>query len=53
MLTLIDYRFAVGTSLPRVSSLTRLDYFILAGNFLVFASLVEVMVTSALTKKGH
>jgi hypothetical protein len=53
MLTLIAYRFAVDTSLPRVSYLTRLDYFILAGTFLVFASLIEVMVTSALTKKGH
>lgn len=53
MLTLIAYRFAVDTSLPRVSYLTRLDYFILAGTFLVFSSLIEVMATSSLAKKDR
>ena len=46
MLTLIAYRFAVGTDLPKVSYLTRIDYFILAATLLVFASLIEVVVTS-------
>jgi cadmium resistance protein CadD (predicted permease) len=51
MLTLIAYRFAVGADLPKVSYLTRLDFFILAATILVFASLLEVIVTSALAKQ--
>lgn len=47
MLTLIAYRFAIDTALPRVSYLTRLDYFVLASTFLVYASLVEVVITSS------
>ena len=52
MLTLIAYRFAVGTNLPKVSLLNRLDYFILAATILVFASLIEVVVTSAYANSG-
>jgi hypothetical protein len=52
MLTLIAYRFAVGTDLPKVSYLSRLDYFILMATFLVFASLIEVVVTSTYAKTG-
>ncbi|MHC4714972.1 MAG: hypothetical protein ACYTAN_17150 [Planctomycetota bacterium] len=48
MLTLIAYRFSVGIYVPKVSYLTRLDYFILASSLLVFASLVEVVITSAM-----
>jgi len=48
MLTLIAYRFAVGADLPKVSYLTRLDFFILSATVLVFASLIEVIVTSTL-----
>jgi hypothetical protein len=47
MLTLIAYRFAIDTSLPKVSYLTRLDYFVLASTILVYASLLEVIVTSS------
>jgi hypothetical protein len=50
MLTLIAYRFAVGTSLPNVDYMTRLDLFILGATVLVFASLVQVVVTSHLAK---
>jgi len=50
MLTLIAYRFAIDTSLPKVSYLTRLDYFILLSTVLVFATLIEVIVTSWLAK---
>lgn len=53
MLTLIAYRFAVGANLPKVSYLTRLDYLILGSTFLVFASLIEVIITSSYTKSGH
>ena len=52
MLTLIAYRFAIGTALPKVSYLTRLDYFILISTVLVYATLVEVVVTSTLAKRG-
>jgi hypothetical protein len=51
MLTLIAYRFAIGTTLPKVSYLTRLDFFILASTVLVFTSLIEVVVTSILAHK--
>jgi hypothetical protein len=50
MLTLIAYRFAIGSDLPMISYLTRLDFFILSATILVFASLVEVIVTSTLAQ---
>jgi hypothetical protein len=53
MLTLIAYRFAVGSDLPKVSYLTRLDYFILGATLLVFTSLIEVVVTSTYAKVGN
>jgi hypothetical protein len=51
MLTLIAYRFATDSLLPKVSYLTRLDYFILGSTILIFSGLIEVLVTSALAKK--
>jgi len=53
MLTLIAYRFAVGADMPKLSYLTRLDYFILGSTILVFASLVEVVLTSTYAKLGR
>jgi hypothetical protein len=50
MLTLIAYRFAVGALVPKISYLTRLDYFIFASTFLVFTILVQVIITSTLAK---
>jgi len=50
MLTLIAYRFSIDSSLPNVSYLTRLDYFILLSTILIFASLIEVIFTSTLAK---
>jgi hypothetical protein len=50
MLTLIAYRFAIGTALPKVSYLTRLDYFILVSTILIFATLIAVVITSRLAK---
>ena len=52
MLTLIAYRFAVDTLLPRVSYMTRLDFFIFFSTFLMFLTLVEVVVTSGLMSQG-
>jgi gamma-aminobutyric acid receptor subunit beta len=45
MLTLIAYRFAIDSQLPRLPYMTRLDVFILASTLLVFLSLVEVVAT--------
>ena len=53
MLTLIAYRFAVGNSLPDISYLTRLDYFILGSTIIVFCSLVQVVLTNTLVNKGE
>ena len=48
MLTLIAYRFAVGSQLPRLPYMTRMDAFILTSTLLVFFSLIEVLVTTIL-----
>ena len=48
MLTLIAYRFAVDTQLPRLPYMTRLDVFFLISTLLVFFSLIEVLVTTIL-----
>lgn len=51
MLTLIAYRFATDALLPKVSYLTRLDYFMLGSTILIFSGLIEVLITTALAKK--
>src|SRR3984893_6606754 len=51
MLTLIAYRFAVDSQLPRLPYMTRLDAFILTSTILVFFSLIEVLVTTILENK--
>jgi hypothetical protein len=48
MLTLIAYRFLLGNLLPKISYLTRLDYFLLGSAFLVFAALIETAATGKL-----
>jgi hypothetical protein len=48
MLTLIAYRFAVDTQLPRLPYMTRLDALFLISTLLVFFSLIEVMATTIL-----
>jgi hypothetical protein len=48
MLTLIAYRFLLGQSLPPVSYLTRLDYFLLGTTILVFVALIQVAATSSM-----
>jgi neurotransmitter-gated ion-channel len=51
MLTLIAYRFAVDTQVPRLPYMTRLDVFFLISTLLVFFSLIEVLVTTILHNK--
>ena len=50
MLTLIAYRFAVSADLPKVSYVTRMDEFLLGATVLVFATLMEVIVTTMLAR---
>jgi hypothetical protein len=51
MLTLIAYRFAVDSQLPRLPYMTRLDSFIFTSTVLVFFSLIEVLATTILDSK--
>jgi len=55
MLTLIAYRFAIDTQVPKVSYTTRMDEFIFMSTVLVFITLIQVIVTSslALNNKVH
>jgi hypothetical protein len=48
MLTLIAYRFAIDSQLPRLPYMTRLDALFLTSTLLVFFSLIEVLVTTIL-----
>ena len=51
MLTLIAYRFAVGSETPRLPYLTSLDRFILASSILVLLTLIEVIVAVSLVSR--
>ncbi|WP_415407285.1 hypothetical protein ACLHDG_01795 [Sulfurovum sp. CS9] len=53
MLTLVAYRFAIASSIPRVSYLTRLDTFILISTILVFFTLIHSLLTAQLVDKGR
>jgi hypothetical protein len=53
MLTLIAYRFMVGSMMPPVPYLTRMDYFILGSTILVFAALAQAVMTSKMTDRGN
>ncbi|MFK5920809.1 MAG: hypothetical protein QM496_01410 [Verrucomicrobiota bacterium] len=52
MLTLIAYRFALGSMLPDVSYVTRMDGFILIASVMVFVALLEAVWTSRLVDEG-
>ena len=53
VLTLIAYRFMIGGMLPKISYLTRMDWFTSASTVLVFLTLVEATYTVMLTKRGR
>jgi hypothetical protein len=53
MLTLIAYRFAIDTLVPKVSYLTKMDQFIVVGTVLVFLTLMQVVLTSRLAQIGR
>ena len=46
MLTLIAYQFVLAGLLPKVSYITRMDIFLLGSTALIYAALVEVIITS-------
>ena len=48
ILTLIAYRFLLGSLLPKISYLTHMDYFIFGSMFLVFAVLIEACAAARL-----
>jgi len=51
--TLIAYRFAIALQLPRVSYLTKLDYFILLLTIMVFLALGEAVAASKISYDGN
>ncbi len=51
ILTLIAYRFTLGFLVPRLSYLTRLDFFITGASLLVFVALLEALVTVSLAEE--
>jgi hypothetical protein len=53
MLTLIAYRFAIDSQVPKVSYLTKMDQFIVVGTVLVFLTLMQVVLTSRLAQLGR
>lgn len=53
MLTLIAYRFLLDGSLPRLSYLTRMDYFLIGSTLLVLLTVIQVVVTSTAVDKDH
>jgi hypothetical protein len=52
MLTLIAYMLTLGSSLPRISYLTRADRFFVGSAILVFLGLVKALLTVALAQSG-
>jgi hypothetical protein len=50
VLTLIAYHIALTGKLPDISYLTRMDLFLFGSTLLVFASLIEVVMTSRLAR---
>jgi len=53
ILTLIAYRFAIGSSLPAVSYMTRLDSMILGATVLTFAALGLVVIIQSLRRNDR
>lgn len=53
MLTVIAYRFSLGASVPRLTYLTRFDYFMLASTLLVFLNLLAVIAGAYLDRIGR
>ena len=53
VLTLIAYRFLLGSLVPRVSYLTRLDVFIMGATVLVFLGMVEAVASARIAQSNE
>ena len=53
MLTLIAYRFVLESALPRLSYLTRMDYFLIGATLLVLITVIQVAVTIRAEDRDH
>lgn len=53
MLTVIAYRFALASMVPRLPFLTTLDLFVIAATLAVFLSMIEVIYTVHLATNGQ
>jgi len=53
MLTLVAYRFLLGGVLPRLSYLTRMDYFLIGATLLVLLTVIQVAVTTHAEDRDH
>ena len=53
MLTLIAYRFAIDTQVPKVPYMTKMDQFIVVGTILVFLTLMQVVFTARFAQTGR
>jgi hypothetical protein len=53
VLTLIAYRFLLGSLVPRISYLTRLDIFIMGATVLVFLGMVEAVASAKIALKNE
>lgn len=53
MLTLIAYRFLLGAVLPKLSYLTRMDFFLIGATLLVLITVVQVAVTTHLDDRDR
>lgn len=51
LLTMIAYRFSLGNLIPKVSYLTRLDFFIFGATVFVLVALVETLVSAQLVQR--
>ena len=51
-LTLVAYLFAISVLLPPVSYITRMDRFVVSSTLLVFAGLIQAVISAGLVKKG-
>jgi len=53
VLTLIAYRFLLGSLVPRISYLTRLDVFIMGATVLVFMGMVEAVASARIAQSNE
>ena len=53
MLTLIAYRFLLAQMLPRLSYLTRMDYFLIGSTLLVLLAVIQVAATTHAADHDH